>query len=1004
MKKKNLFLLTTVAALNLLALQGATVAAPPAGGNWSTEPTFVDDFKGDTLDKTKWSTGYRFAEVINNELQGFVPENVTVADGVCRIKAEKRPVQNTGMTGHKTAKQQYASGAIQTYTKWAQGYGYFEVRAKMPGGKGTWPAFWLLPDRGPAVTNLDQRVAVGSSVKGVPITPGNEIDIFEIMGSWVDAKGVGKSHSGYFWGYDGKSAWGEYALANNGAGPEHHRVPNQDTEFHTYGVAWGPGQLDFYIDDVKVLSREEPPSLTKIGWAPHYMILNIALKNDDWTPKKLTLEEIDADLPRTMVIDYVKVWSGTPAPTPAPLAEGTYRITPLSDATKCLQVEGASTEDGAKVNQATYTGAANQQWDLTYLGGSVYEFKAKHSGKVLGTIASSGADFTKIEQALDTDALGQRWKLQPGAPGYFRVTPWVNNKAALSTQGKGEGEGAYIFFSFGSAGQRWKFEPVNATAPATPATPPAPASPTKPATAPVPATPVAAPAPATPAPATPATTTPAAAQAATAPAAPLGVAMTANSANSITLSWYRSPNDDAMGYNVYTGDTKDGAYKRIATVTERTATVKNLKPGTTYFYKVSTSNPNGESPQSPPSEGFTITPTAGAPFPARVAKNMCVSLGSNIISNPAPISGKLADLVDGSDATTCRLRKNSEIKIKLQPTPSIADAEYLIVHFRTHGTAIDWSNDPFARTLRNYVITESLDSTDGKDGTWQEVATGTNSLLDGVIVIPNHKPKWIGVRSSGGPEIPSTDKRLMPSDLILCRLDVFRSAPAGYRNDYWIFTGDSLIVQDMPGGGVEGRSAYFSDLVRKQHPDRYPIVVHAAQGGEMLKDTLPRMKKTLESLSPPNGTATPTATTVCWETGFNDVGLSAGLWIGPRLIKSLSEAQELCTASGLFMVPVRIEYSTGYLDLNTLEPAKYNVFFNTLAANLSGVDPFCRKSTPYACDPQTQLPYADYWNYTRKNYATALAKDGVHHTKAGSDGINQLWADVADKMIYARQP
>lgn len=110
--------------------------------------------------------------------------------------------------------------------------------------------------------------------------------------------------------------------------------------------------------------------------------------------------------------------------------------------------------------------------------------------------------------------------------------------------------------------------------------------------------------------------------------------------------------------------------------------------------------------------------------------------------------------------------------------------------------------------------------------------TGTNKYLDGVIVIPNHKPKWIGVRNSGGFQ--------------LCRLEIFRAAPEGFRNDWWVFAGDSLIVQDM-------------------------------------------------------------------------------------------------------------------------------------------------------------MPYTDYWTYTRKNHDSALAKDGVHHTKAGSDGINQLWAEVADKMIYSKQ-
>ena len=224
---------------------------------------------------------------------------------------------------------------------------------------------------------------------------------------------------------------------------------------------------------------------------------------------------------------------------------------------------------------------------------------------------------------------------------------------------------------------------------------------------------------------------------AAAPAVPRGLAMVANSADSITLAWYRPVADDAKSYHVYASDKSDGTFKRIATVTERTATHGKLTAGTSYFYKVSAANADGESEPSKPVPAFTITPSKGAEFPVKIAKNMCVSLGATVISSPAPIAGKLTDLVDGSDAT--------------------------------------------------------------------------------------------------------------------------------------------------------------------------------------------------------------------------------------------------------------------------LEPAKDNIFYNTLAADLAGVDVFCRTRAPYACDPATQLPYADYWTYMRKNYATALAKDGVHHTKAGSDGINQLWASVADRMIYSRQ-
>lgn len=487
------------------------------------------------------------------------------------------------------------------------------------------------------------------------------------------------------------------------------------------------------------------------------------------------------------------------------------------------------------------------------------------------------------------------------------------------------------------------------------------------------------------------------------PAVPLGVAMTANSADSITVSWYRPTGDTPTSYNVFASDSQDGPFTRVAMVKERTFTEAKLPVDRARFYRVSASNALGESAQSSVAEAFTLRPAAATPFPVRIAKNMCVSLGATVVSDSVPLSGKLSYFVDGLDSTTCRLRKASEIKIKLNPDASIADADYLMLNFRADGHKADWSNNPFARSLDKYVVIESLDSTDGKDGTWQELATGDNDLLDGVIVMPNHKPKWIGVRSSGGEVIPSTDKRLMPGDLLLCRLDVFRSAPKGQRNDYWIFTGDSLVVQDMPGGAGTDRSVQFSDAVRKQHPDRYPLVVHVGRGGTMMANTISQMKNFLPVISAPNGSEVPTGTILCFETGFNDVGLGGSLGHARKIAGILAEAHELCKQFGLVLVPVRIEFATAYLNPETLEPPRYNIFHNTLTVNLGGVDVYARANTPYAVDPETQLPYADYWTYTRANHATALAKDGVHHTAAGRDGINQLWANVADKMVYSKQ-
>ena len=67
----------------------------------------------------------------------------------------------------------------------------------MTSGPGTWPAFWLLPDRGREVAKLDDRVGTGDPGFGF----GTEIDVFEFMPWWKTADGLFLSHSGSIWSY-----------------------------------------------------------------------------------------------------------------------------------------------------------------------------------------------------------------------------------------------------------------------------------------------------------------------------------------------------------------------------------------------------------------------------------------------------------------------------------------------------------------------------------------------------------------------------------------------------------------------------------------------------------------------------------------------------------------------------------------------------------------------------------------------------------------------------------
>lgn len=311
------------AFLGLLFSSSFVQAAPPAG-NWTL--TFEEEFTtfhGTTgLDPSKWQMGMRWNSVINDEMQAYRPENVIVdaANGVCIIKPEKRYAQNIGYGGHTSSWENYASGAFGTYNTWTQAYGYFEARVKMASSPGTWPAFWLMPDRGASVTPLDNRVGIGD--RGGAVAFGNEIDIFEYMGTWKNpSTGMAKAKSGYFWQYDPDLASGVFTKVNE--------LANPDTQFHTYGVAWSPAKLEFYIDGELVGTKY---GRTSIGSCPHYLILNCAISTDDWTPTPVPIANIDAGLPGLpMVIDSVRVYSGSPAPVP--VVNGTYETEAIVSAT-----------------------------------------------------------------------------------------------------------------------------------------------------------------------------------------------------------------------------------------------------------------------------------------------------------------------------------------------------------------------------------------------------------------------------------------------------------------------------------------------------------------------------------------------------------------------------------------------------------------------------------------------------------------------------------------------
>lgn len=131
----------------------------------------------------------------------------------------------------------YYSGVITTRFSFAQRFGYFEVEARLPVGKGLWPAFWLLPVKG-----------------GWPA--GGEIDVFE---------GLGEAHTIYCTviGGQGVTHQAKVALPFDVGGG-----------FHRYGVLWGAQEIRWFVDRRQVASAPTPPALRD---GEMYMLANLAV-------------------------------------------------------------------------------------------------------------------------------------------------------------------------------------------------------------------------------------------------------------------------------------------------------------------------------------------------------------------------------------------------------------------------------------------------------------------------------------------------------------------------------------------------------------------------------------------------------------------------------------------------------------------------------------------------------------------------------------------------------
>jgi beta-glucanase (GH16 family) len=203
------------------------------------------------------------------------PNAVVEKDGYLHIAARRDPA-----TGAWTSARLISKG-LQSFQ-----YGRIEARIRIPAGEGVWPAFWML----------------GDDIGTHPWPASGELDIMENIGK-EPTKIHGSVHGTGFTGMplgkvDQLPSGKDFAAA-----------------FHTYGLIWSPGKIQYYVDDPTHPYATFTPADLPAGavWpfddGRYFLLLNLAIGGSWPGPPTAATHS-----PAEMLVDYVRVYQDVPQP------------------------------------------------------------------------------------------------------------------------------------------------------------------------------------------------------------------------------------------------------------------------------------------------------------------------------------------------------------------------------------------------------------------------------------------------------------------------------------------------------------------------------------------------------------------------------------------------------------------------------------------------------------------------------------------------------------------
>lgn len=229
-----------------------------------------DEFdKPGAPNKAKWT--YEKGLVRNQEKQYYTEnrrENARIEDGKLIIEARKE----------KFEKADYTAASLTTQGRAEWKYGRIEVNAKLPIGRGSWPAIWMLP----------------TDIGKVPWPKCGEIDIMEHVGF----------DPGVIHGTLHTEAYNHTKKTQRATKI---KLPTFSEQFHTYAVEWSADQILVQIDGKTFATYNKKPGDKEAEWPfdkPYYLILNFAVGGTWGGAKGID----DSVFPQRFEIDYVRVY------------------------------------------------------------------------------------------------------------------------------------------------------------------------------------------------------------------------------------------------------------------------------------------------------------------------------------------------------------------------------------------------------------------------------------------------------------------------------------------------------------------------------------------------------------------------------------------------------------------------------------------------------------------------------------------------------------------------